>query len=207
MKMPERVDATEFAEAMSEEVSEARTETRGRKKKTQASEDVRAMDLAVQKQHEQEKTVAEIDKAYLPEGETYNLHIAMERARFYQAQAASSLIELGKQIILLKAHEPHGQFLAALEKLDISQRAAYYAMQAAEKFGNLHTCANLGNAKLCALTVLDDDSIKTLEDGGELKGGGTLDDVERMTVRVLRSALRAEKKKRKEEIAGGYKGL
>jgi len=90
MKMPERVDASAFAEAMSGAVGEARTETRGRKKKAQASEDVRAMDLAVQKQHENEKTVAEIDKAYLPEGESYNLHIAMERARFYQAQAASS---------------------------------------------------------------------------------------------------------------------
>ncbi len=53
--MPERVDAAAFAEAMSEEVSEVRTETRGRKKKAQASEDVRAMDLAVQKQHELEK--------------------------------------------------------------------------------------------------------------------------------------------------------
>ena len=199
MEMPERVDAAAFAEAMSKEVSEMRTETRGRKKKAQASEDVRAMDLAVQKQHEQEKTVAEIDKAYLPEGETYNLHVVIERTKFYQEQAATSLIEMGKQIILLKAHEPHGQFLAALEKLDISQRAAYYAMQAAEKFGNLHTCANLGNAKLRALTVLDDDSIKTLEDGGTLEGVGTLDDVERMTVRELRSALRAEKKKRKEE--------
>lgn len=199
MEMPERVDATEFAEAISGEVSEVRTETRGRKKKTQVSEDVRAMDLVVQKQHEQEKTVAEIDKAYLPEGETYNLHIAMERARFYQAQAASSLIELGKQIILLKAHEPHGQFLAAVEELGLAERSARYAMAAAQKFANRQTTAVLGTEKIRALTVLDDDSIKTLEDGGELKGVGTLDDVERMTVRELRSALRAEKKKRKEE--------
>ena len=199
MEMPERVDATEFAEAMSKEVSEMRTETRGRKKKAQANEDVRAMDLAVQKQHEQEKTVAEIDKAYLPEGETYNLHIAMERARFYQAQAASSLIELGKQIILLKAHEPHGQFLAAVEELGMAERSAQYAMAAAQKFSNAQTSAHLSSEKIRALIVLDDDSIKTLEDGGELKGVGTLDDVERMTVRELRSALRAEKKKRKEE--------
>ena len=199
MKMPERVDATGFAEAISGEVSEVRTETRGRKKKVQSSEDVRAMDLAVQKQHEQEKTVAEIDKAYLPEGESYNLHIAMERARFYQAQAASSLIELGKQIILLKAHEPHGQFLAAVEELGMAERSAQYAMAAAQKFSNPQTSADLSNEKIRALTVLDDDSIKTLEEGGNLNGVGTLDDVERMSVRELRAALRAEKKKRKEE--------
>ena len=103
----------------------------------------------------------------------------MERARFYQAQAASSLIELGKQIILLKAHEPHGQFLTAVEELGLAERSARYAMAAAQKFANRQTTAVLGTEKIRALTVLDD--------------------VERMSVRELRSALRAEKKKRKEE--------
>ena len=50
-----------------------------------------------------------------------------------------------------------------------------------------------------ALTVLDDDSIKALEDGGLVEGVGTLDDIERMTVKELKAALREEKKKRKEE--------
>lgn len=196
----EDINATEFVEANTiVEAGEERKETRGRKKKVPASEDVRAMDLAVQRQRENEKTVAEIDRAYLPEGESYNLHIVMERARFYQAQAANSLIELGKQIILLKAHEPHGQFLAAVEELGLAERSAQYAMTAAQKFSNPQTSAHLSSEKIRALTVLDDDSIKTLEGGGELKGVGTLDDVERMTVRELRSALRAEKKKRKEE--------
>ena len=113
------------------------------------------------------------------EGETYNLYVVMERARFYQAQAASSLIELGKQIILLKAHEPHGQFLTAVEELGLAERSARYAMAAAQKFANRQTTAVLGTEKIRALTVLDD--------------------VERMSVRELRSALRAEKKKRKEE--------
>lgn len=196
----EDINTTGFVDASTNvEAGEGRKETRGRKKKVPASEDVRAMDLAVQRQHENEKTVAEIDKAYLPEGESYNLHVVMERARFYQAQAANSLIELGKQIILLKAHEPHGQFLAAVEELGLAERSARYAMAAAQKFANRQTTAVLGTEKIRALTVLDDDSIKTLEDGGNLKGVGTLDDIERMTVRELRSALRAEKKKRKEE--------
>jgi len=196
----EDINATEFVGANANvEAGEERKETRGRKKKVPASEDVRAMDLAVQRQHENAKTVAEIDKAYLPEGESYNLHVVMERARFYQAQAAGSLIELGKQIILLKAHEAHGQFLTAVEELGLAERSAQYAMAAAQKFSNPQTSAHLSSEKIRALTVLDDDSIKTLEDGGNLKGVGTLDDVERMTVRELRSALRAEKKKRKEE--------
>jgi len=202
MKMPEGVDASAFAEAISEAISEERKETRGRKKKVPASEDVRAMDLAVQRQHENAKTVAEIDKRCLPEGETYNLHVTLERAKFYKEQMGLSLIELGKQVELLKAHEGHGHFDIVLEQLGLSWRAANYAAAASQKFGNSQTFANLDRSKMMALTVLDDDSIKTLEDGGNLKGVGTLDDVERMTVRELRAALRAEKKKRKEEIAG-----
>jgi len=171
----------------------------GRKAKGENTPETQAMDVLAQKERLNDLSVAEIDNTYLPEGESYNLHVVIERARFYQEQAASSLIELGKQILLLRAHEPHGQFLTALEELGMAERSARYAMAAAQKFSNRHTCADLGNAKIRALTVLDDDSIKTLEDGGEIAGIGTLDDVERMTVKELKTALREEKKKRKEE--------
>lgn len=157
------------------------------------------MDLVSLKEKEKALTIAEIDKTYLEYGEVYNLKIVMDKARFYQNQAANALIDLGKQIILLKAHEPHGQFLAALEDLGMAERSARYAMAAAQKFSNRQSTAVLGNEKIRALTVLDDDSIKTLEDGGELAGIGTLDDIEKMTVKELKSALRAEKQKRKEE--------
>nr|DAX84647.1 MAG TPA: Protein of unknown function (DUF3102) [Caudoviricetes sp.] len=172
---------------------------KGRKPKEAISEDAQAMDLVAAKAKEAELSTAEVDKAYLPEGETYNLHITMERARFYQAQAANSLIELGKQLLLLKHHEPHGQFVAAVEELGLAYRSAAYAMTAAQKFSNVQTFAGLARSKQIALTVLDDDSIKNLEDGGVLVGVGTLDDIERMTVGELKAALREEKKKRKEE--------
>ena len=194
------MDATVFVENLTEEQPEAlKKERRGRKPKETISEDAQAMDLVAAKAKEAELSTAEVDKAYLPEGETYNLHITMERARFYKGQVADSLIELGKQLILLKHHEPHGQFLAALEALGMAARSAQYAISAAQRFSNTHTCAYLGNAKIRALSVLDDDSIKALEDGGLVEGVGTLDDIERMTVKELKTALREEKKKRKEE--------
>ena len=114
MKMPERVDATEFAEAMSEEVSEARTETRGRKKKTQASEDVRAMDLAVQKQHEQELSIAEVDKMFLEENETYNFHICMTRARDALNKIGDGMLEAGAQLASFES--PHGKAWGVLRR-------------------------------------------------------------------------------------------
>ncbi|MEL3907924.1 MAG: hypothetical protein P1P64_02785 [Treponemataceae bacterium] len=174
-------------------------ETRGRKPKPKGTEDSRAMQLLAKKEETQELEIKQIDELYLPKGESYNLHIVLERAKFYQAQTATALIELGKQLILLKAHEPHGQFLIAIEELGMARRSAYYAITAAQKFSNLHTCANLGSSKIRALTVLDDDSIKTLEAGGAVPGIGTYDEIEQMTVRELKSALRAEKKKREEE--------
>ena len=172
---------------------------KGRKPKEAISEDAQAMDLVSAKAKEAELSTAEVDKAYLPEGESYNLHITMERARFYQAQAANSLIELGKQLILLKYHEPHGQFVAAVEDLGLAYRSAAYAMTAAQKFSNVPTLAHLGASKIKALAVLDDDSIQKLEAGEVIAGLGTLDEVDRMTVKELRTALREEKKKRKEE--------
>ncbi len=174
--------------------------SKGRKTNpTEVDEEVKALEAINQKHEAQALEVAEIDNLYLPEGESYNLHVVMERAKFYQEQTANSFIELGKQLILLKAHEQHGQFELAVEQLGLAKSSACYAMAAARKFANVHTCGHLGNAKIRALTVLDDDSIKTLEDGGSLNGVGSLDDIEQMTVKELKSALRAEKKKRKEE--------
>lgn len=189
--------ATEYVENLTEE--NVKKETRGRKTKEELSYDAKAMDLVSSKEKEKALTIAEIDKTYLEDGEVYNLKIVMDKARFYQNQAANALIDLGKQIILLKAHEPHGQFLVALEDLGMAERSARYAMAAAQKFSKRQSTAVLGNEKIRALTVLDDDSIKTLEDGGELTGIGPLDDIEKMTVKELKSALRAEKQKRKEE--------
>lgn len=202
--------ATEYVGNLTEEKPEIKSfgsplsdprvgKKKGRKPKEELSDDAKAMDLVSLKEKEKNLTIAEIDKTYLEDGEVYNLKIVMDKARFYQNQAANALIDLGKQIILLKAHEPHGQFLAALEDLGMAERSARYAMAAAQKFSNRQSTAVLGNEKIRALTVLDDDSIKTLEDGGELAGIGTLDDIEKMTVKELKSALRAEKQKRKEE--------
>jgi hypothetical protein len=58
--------------------------------------------------------------------------------------------------------------------------------------------AHLSDSRIKALTVLDDDSIQTLNDGGEV-AGMTLDDIDRMSVRELRTTLRDERTKRNDE--------
>jgi hypothetical protein len=110
---------------------------------------------------------------------------------------ANGMLGLGAQLLLLKVNSEHGTFMAAIENLGMSQRSANYVMSAALKFGNSPTLANLGSAKLKALTVLDDDEAKSLVDGDEVPGVGDIDDVANMTVRELRDALRGMREERK----------
>lgn len=163
------------------------------------SEDVKAMDVYAKKKAQQALAVQEDDKRFLEDGEKYNLHVCMEKARIYQRQMSEGLLGLGVQLILIKNHEEHGNFMTAIEALGLPHRSANYAMNAALKFGNSPTLANLGNSKLKVLTVLDEDQTQDLVNGKAVAGVGNIDDIAQMTVKDLRSALRAEKQKRKEE--------
>lgn len=166
------------------------------------SEESQAMDFVAQSVTAKENRKQEINARFLEFGETYNLHVCIEKARMYQDQMASGMLGLGAQLLLIKENEEHGNFLAAIEKLGLAERSARYAMAAALKFGNRQTSADfamLGKEKLRALTVLDDDSVEQLSEGDSLEGIGTLDDVAKMSVRELRAALRKEKQERQEE--------
>lgn len=165
----------------------------GRKPLEESNEETQVMDLVAQSAEAKEKRKQEINARFLEEGEHYSLNTCLEKARVYQEQMASGMLGLGAQLLLLKANEVHGNFMAAVEMLGLSVRSADYAMSAALKFGNSQTSANLnglGKEKIRALTVLDDDSAQDLANGGEVDGLGNLDDVASMTVRELKSALR-----------------
>lgn len=165
-------------------------------------EDTRVMDLAVQSAQNALQRKEEINARFLEDGENYSLNACLEKAKVYQEQMASGLLGLGAQLLLLKANEEHGCFLAAVEQLGLSARSAQYAMSAAMKFGNTQTSAylgDLGKEKLRALTVLDDDEAKDLVNGETIEGLGNLDDVEKMTVRELKLALR--KLRNEKEVA------
>ena len=138
----------------------------------------------------------EIAERLYSDGMLYDIDRIENEIRFYQEQAGLSLIEMGKRFIRIKAHEDHGRFMRTLENVGIAQRSANYAMAAARKFSNSPTLANLDSSKTKALSVLDDDSIQTLEDGGAV-AGVTLDAIEKMSVRELRETLRKERDKRK----------
>ena len=163
------------------------------------SDDIRAIEIAAQRQREQEISVQELDSKYLPEGESYNLFVCMSRARDAEATAGQAFIALGQQLALIKAHETSEQFHAAMESLDVSWRIANYAMAAALKFSNSNLGSNFGRTTLRVLSVLDDEQIAQMEETGTLAGVGTVDEIKQMSRKDLEAALREEKKKRKEE--------
>ena len=171
----------------------------GRRKLEDSDGATQALDAMSQDAENRELALRSDDERFLENGETYNLHLCMEKARMYQEQMANGLLGLGAQLILIKNHEEHGSFMAAVEDLGLASRSANYAMAAARKFGNSPTLANLGSSKIKALTVLDDDDVAQLSDGAEVSGLGTVDDIAKMSIRELRNALRKEKKEREGE--------
>ena len=158
-----------------------------------SDENTESMELVAQSVEAKASKKQEINTRFLEEGETYNLMVYLEKAKMYQEQMASGMLGLGAQLLLLKANEAHGNFLAAIEELGLAERSARYAMEAALKFGNRQTSADLnilGKEKIRALTVLDDDDAQDLVNGDEVDGLGDIDDVAKMTVRELKKALR-----------------
>ncbi|EGL6630124.1 DUF3102 domain-containing protein [Salmonella enterica] len=138
------------------------------------------------------------------EGLPYERTRIVHETRFYMTQSAEAMLEAGKRLVILKENEPHGEFISIIEKeLNIEARVARRMMQASLKFlgtesepAKRSTLSVLGKGKLYELMVLDDEDLDELADGGTV-AGATLDDIDRMSVRELRSALR----KTKEDLA------
>lgn len=128
-------------------------------------------------------------------GETYNEDVWVERAKLATRKTMEGMFELGQALIVLKEHMTWKQFADVCEVLGMSVRAAQQLVQATQRFATpqMQKAApklmDLGKSKLLELLVEEDVTLVGLAEGGEVNGM-TLDDVDRMTVRELRVALR-----------------
>lgn len=125
----------------------------------------------------------------------------LSKARGHIMRSAEEVLELGRCLIVMKEHEPHGDWLVILEDLSVEHTFAKRTMQAAIKFAGPSTSKNLieaakSKSKLFELMVLDDQQLVQLNDG-ETVAGLNLDAIDRMAVSELRKALREAK----EELA------
>ncbi|MBE5226729.1 DUF3102 domain-containing protein [Pectobacterium sp. A535-S3-A17] len=130
------------------------------------------------------------------DGLVYERDRIVHETRFYMAQSAEAMLEAGKRLVILKENEPHGDFTEIIEsQLGLSKRTAQVMMQASLKYlspkleSKAQALALLGKTKLFELMTEDDEELAALAEGGTV-AGMTLDDIDRMTSRELKAALR-----------------
>ena len=116
--------------------------------------------------------------------------------RLYQRRTIEDLFELGKRLLLLKEQCQHGEFQNRVELLGFDPSLARRLMTATLKFAKQETSPVLKTvktqSKLLELIVLDDEEIKVISEGGSI-GDISLDNIETMSVRDLKKALREAK--------------
>ena len=129
-------------------------------------------------------------------GEVYDEATWIERGRHAVRQTMEGMFELGRALIVLKEHTEYGRFEKIVkEQFGIGRNETYRLMAATQRFATpqMQKAApklmDLGKSKLLELLVEEDITLTGLADGGEVNGM-TFDDVDRMTVRELRLALR-----------------
>lgn len=135
-------------------------------------------------------------------GIPYNFDAYVSAGRGIMAGLGTQLFELGRICLVIKEHEGHGRFQEAVESIGVAPRFAQKCMAAVVKFesseGRKLIGARLTSSKLMELLAEDDDELEALAGGGSI-AGKTLDEIDRMSVRELRAALRDEKKARAED--------
>lgn len=147
---------------------------------------------------EQHQHIAEIEQQFGLG--PYNKEGSVSRLLHLRQEIGSRLLEAGLLLIQMRAHEPPGEFYAALERAQIDDRFARRAMQVARKFGTdplrRQLADQLGVGKTLALLTEDDDEIDALANGGEI-AGHTADEFVKMTRREIVDLLKAEREERR----------
>lgn len=141
--------------------------------------------------------LVEIDATY-GDGLPYDRDRLVNETRFLMAQSAEAMLEAGKRLIILKEHEPHGEFTEIVEeRLGLGVRTVQMMMNASAKFmspalvSKTKTFSLLGKSKLYELMMEPESDLEALAEGGSVKGM-KLDEIDCMTARELRARLREQ---------------
>ena len=113
------------------------------------------------------------------------------------SNALALMIQNGKDYHRLKAHLPHGEFIASVERTSMKSRSwVYYCMRAADMFLNVHqvNISDLGFGHVRALTLFEKPVVEKYLDGGPL-GDIPHDDVATMPRGELEDEARRLRKK------------
>lgn len=150
---------------------------------------------------EHEKRMAELFGDLLGPSQRFDQARAIAGAQTEMESAASAWVRLGRWLLLIKEHVPHGEFGRIVEDdLGLGYRSARQVMQMVTRLlgpgldpAKWQARAILPKTKAVELLTLDDDEIDALADG-ETVAGLHMDAIDRMSTRELRKALRDRKK-------------
>ncbi len=158
------------------------------------SNELEVIDVAAAQNYQAARSVMVMEQ--WGNGEVYSEERWIERGRLAVRQTMEGMFELGRALIVLKEHTEHGRFEnITKEQFGIGKMEASRLMRATQRFATpqMQKAApklmDLGKSKLLELLVEEDVTLIELADGGDINGH-TLDDVDRMTVKELRLALR-----------------
>lgn len=135
----------------------------------------------------------------------YNLERSIQICLAMRDVASRAFFELGRQLLLIKEHEHHGEFKDIVEnRLNLPYHTVRRYMQAVVKFmdgtSRRKLVNQLSQTKILELMVEEDDELDALAEGGTI-AGLELDEIQRMSGRELRAALKAERDEREKESA------
>jgi len=147
-----------------------------------------------------DRRLALIDERF-GDGQPYDRTRLEIEVSTYLANASLSFLKAGTRLFQLKEHEGHGNFLASLERIGIGEDTAERMMLTARKLegtklANSETFRNLLPSKLYEIALFDEEQIDELNETGQT-GMITLDEIQRMTVREAKVALREERERKK----------
>ncbi|WP_339859099.1 hypothetical protein [Pseudohongiella acticola] len=165
---------------------------------TETPHDIQAAEAEWRKQEiSAERNLAIVDKKF-GDGLPYSFEQSIASIELNTHSIQKSMIEVGRHFLLIKEHESHGDFMAAVDRCGYKPRGVQRMMQAVLKLGNRPNIVALGKAKMLELLTEDDETLEGLEEGGTI-ANLKLDDMDRMTAPQLREALRKERQRRKDD--------
>lgn len=131
-------------------------------------------------------------------GTPYDLQLFIAIARNDAQQADMYLVRLGFVLSQIHANENAETYADAVEQIGISTGYATRLRAAAMRLNDRKPLLALGRTKALELLSEDDATLDALVDGGVV-AGHTLDEIDRMSVRELKDALRTERRERADD--------
>lgn len=176
---------------------------KGRRTKAMIADALGAEAAEVEAEIARDRRLSVVDEMF-GDGQGYDRTRLEVEVQTHLRSSALSYLQAGNRLVQLKEHEQHGLFMESLEKIGLDVSVADKMMLTARKLqgtklANSDSHPNLLPTKLYEIALLDQEQIDELDQTGAT-GAVSLDEIQRMTTREAKAALREARQKHRAEI-------